>query len=60
MQEPKEEHMDATCRVLRYLKGTPSYVILLRSDCDLHKYLPIVMQTELPIHLSDDLSPDIL
>jgi len=27
--------MDATCRVLRYLKGTPSYVILLRSDCDL-------------------------
>jgi len=35
MQEPKEEHMDAARRVLWYLKGTPGYGILLRSDCDL-------------------------
>jgi len=32
MQTPREEHMDAARRVLRYLKATPGHGILLRSD----------------------------
>ena len=35
MQEPREEHMDAAKRVLRYLKGNPGQEILLKSDSDL-------------------------
>jgi len=34
-QPPKEQHFEASCRVLRYLKDTPGYGILLRSHCDL-------------------------
>ena len=35
MQNPKEDHLEAACRVLRYLKGNPGQGILLRSDSDL-------------------------
>jgi len=35
MQAPKEEQFEAARHVLRYLKGTPGYRILLRSQCDL-------------------------
>jgi len=37
---PLEEHMDVARRVLQYIKGTPGYGILLRTDCDLqiHAY----------------------
>jgi len=40
MQTLREEHMDATHRVLRYLKATPGHRILLRSDSTLqvHSY----------------------
>ena len=40
MQEPKDEHFEAARRVLRYLKGTSRYGILLQSNCDLqiHAY----------------------
>lgn len=43
MQSPKEEHMDAAHCVLRYLKGTPGYGILLQCDCDLHIHAYIMM-----------------
>jgi len=36
MQEPKQEHMDAACRILRYLKATPGQGILLKTDNLLH------------------------
>jgi len=32
MQEPKQEHMDAARRILRYLKATPGHGILLKTD----------------------------
>ena len=32
MQEPKEQHMEAARRVLRYLKGVPGQGLLLRSN----------------------------
>ena len=35
IQEPLEEHMHAARRLLRYIKGTSGYGILMRSDCDL-------------------------
>ncbi|GKB82631.1 putative copia-type protein [Tanacetum coccineum] len=35
MQSPLQEHWDATLRVVRYLKGSPSQGILLRVACDL-------------------------
>jgi len=35
MQAPKEEHMHAARRVLRYIKATPGYGILLRSNSNL-------------------------
>lgn len=35
MKEPLTEHMNAAHRVLRYIKGTPGYGILMKSDCDL-------------------------
>ena len=40
MQAQKEEHMDTARRVLRYIKATPGYGILLRSDSNLqiHAY----------------------
>ena len=36
MQTPREEHMEAARRVLRYLKGTAGQGILLRTATDLH------------------------
>ena len=38
MQQPREEHMEAAKRVLRYLKGNPGQGILLRSDSNLQLY----------------------
>ena len=38
MQEPKEEHMEAAKRVLRYLKGNPGQGILLSSYSDFQVY----------------------
>ena len=40
MQNPREEHMDAARRVLRYLKAIPGHGILLPSDINLrvHAY----------------------
>jgi len=35
MQNPKEAHMDAARRMLRYLKATPRYGILVRSGSSL-------------------------
>jgi len=35
MQNPREEHMEAAKRVLRYLKENPGQGLLLRSDLDL-------------------------
>ena len=35
MQEPRQEHWEATLRVVRYLKGTLGQDILLPSDSDL-------------------------
>jgi len=49
MQEPKKEHMNVARWVLRYLKGTPGYGILMRYDCDL-QVCPTVMQTRVPVH----------
>ena len=36
MQAPREEHMTAACRVLRYIKGTPDCGILLHANTDLN------------------------
>ena len=38
MQDPKEDHMEAARRALRYLKGSLGQGILLRSDLDLQVY----------------------
>ena len=38
LHEPRQEHMDAVHRVLRYLKGSPGQGILLRSDSSLQLY----------------------
>ena len=38
MHEPKEEHMEAARRVLKYLKGVPGQGLLLKSDTDLKVY----------------------
>ncbi|WKA05443.1 hypothetical protein VitviT2T_023411 [Vitis vinifera] len=38
MQQPKDEHWEATLRVVRYLKGNPRQGILLHSDYDLKLY----------------------
>lgn len=35
LHTPRQDHMDAAVRVVRYLKGSPGQGILLRSDCDL-------------------------
>ena len=35
MQAPREEHMNAACRVLQYIKGTPDCGILLHTANDL-------------------------
>ena len=35
IQDPKEDHMEAARKILRYLKGNPGQGILLRSDSDL-------------------------
>ena len=35
MQKPREEHMEAARRVVRYLKGTAGQGILLRQTCNL-------------------------
>ncbi|XP_048497665.1 uncharacterized mitochondrial protein AtMg00810-like [Beta vulgaris subsp. vulgaris] len=35
LQAPRQEHLDAALRVVRYLKGTPGQGILLRADSDL-------------------------
>ena len=35
MKEPKEDHLEAARRVLRYLKGHPGQGILLQSDSNL-------------------------
>ena len=38
MQEPKEEHMEAARRLLRYLKGNPGQGLFLKSDSNLQVY----------------------
>lgn len=38
LQEPRQEHLDAVYRVLRYLKGSPGQGILLKSDSTLQLY----------------------
>ena len=38
MQQPKDEHWEATLRVVRYLKGNPGQGILLHSDYYLKLY----------------------
>ena len=35
MQHPRQDHWDAALRTVRYLKGCPGQVILLRPDCEL-------------------------
>lgn len=36
MQQPRQEHMDAAHRTVRYLEGCPCQGILLRADYDIH------------------------
>ena len=38
MQAPREEHMTAACRVVRYLKGTVGFGLLLPTTNDLRLY----------------------
>ena len=38
MQAPREEHMDVACRVLRYLKGTAGFGLLLPANNDMTIY----------------------
>lgn len=53
MQTPTEEHMNATYRVLRYLKGTLDKGLLFRKS-PLRKIKCIVMLIELDFLLTDD------
>lgn len=38
MQAPRVKHFQATCRILRYIKGSPDLGILLRADSNLQVY----------------------